>query len=212
MRTLAEQALRDTAVVSDDVIGTIKAIIAEIDQKLTEQVNLIIHHERFQQVEGAWRGLSYLVNNTETDETLKIKVFNVSKKELGRTLKKFRGTAWDQSPLFKRVYEEEYGQFGGEPFGLLVGEHYFDHSPQDTQDELPIGSDRSNAIWVLKPLPLRPMTSLPWTSSHARTQRSHKMQASWSTAMTGLDRSTPRPEPHGSPGAPSAPWSSADTP
>src|SRR5690349_21973750 len=65
VRTLAEQALRDTAVVSDDVIGTIKAIIAEIDQKLTEQVNLILHNERFQQVEGAWRGLSYLINNTE---------------------------------------------------------------------------------------------------------------------------------------------------
>ncbi len=63
--------MRDTAVVSDDVIGTIKAIIAEIDQKLTEQVNLILHSERFQQVEGAWRGLSYLINNTETDEMLR---------------------------------------------------------------------------------------------------------------------------------------------
>ncbi len=102
-------------------------------QKLTEQVNLIMHHEDFQQLESAWRGLHYLVNNTETDETLKIKVFNVSKKELGRTLKKFRGTAWDQSPIFKRIYEEEYGQFGGEPFGMLVGDYYFDHSPQDVQ-------------------------------------------------------------------------------
>ena len=68
-------------------------------------------------LESAWRGLHYLVNNTETDETLKIKVFNISKKELGRTLKKFRGTAWDQSPIFKKIYEEEFGQFGGEPFG-----------------------------------------------------------------------------------------------
>ena len=58
-------------------------------------------------------------------------MFNVSKKELGKTLKKFRGTAWDQSPVFKKIYEEEYGQFGGEPFGLLVGDYYFDHSPQD---------------------------------------------------------------------------------
>src|SRR4051812_34979348 len=65
--TLAEQALRETTVISDDVVGTIKAIIAEIDKKLTDQVNLILHHERFQQVEGAWRGLSYLVSNTETD-------------------------------------------------------------------------------------------------------------------------------------------------
>src|SRR4026209_2036265 len=67
VRTLAEQALRETAVVSDDVIGTIKAIIAEIDKKLTDQVNVILHNERFQQLEGAWRGLQHLINNTETD-------------------------------------------------------------------------------------------------------------------------------------------------
>ena len=96
-------------------------------------MNLIIHNEEFQQLESAWRGLHYLVNNTETDEMLKIRVFNISKKDLGRTLKKFRGTAWDQSPIFKKVYEEEYGQFGGAPYGVLVGDYYFDHSPQDTQ-------------------------------------------------------------------------------
>jgi type VI secretion system protein ImpC len=133
VRTLAEQALAQTTLVSDDALESIAALIKAIDQKLTEQVNEIIHHEDFQQLENAWRGLHYLVNNTETDETLKIKVFNISKKELGRTLKKFRGTAWDQSPIFKRVYEEEYGQFGGEPFGLLMGDYYFDHSPQDVQ-------------------------------------------------------------------------------
>src|SRR5690606_37763838 len=88
VRTLAEQALRETAVVSDDVLGTIKAIIAEIDHMLTEQINVILHHERFQQVESAWRGLHYLVSNTETDEMLKIRVMNISKKELGKTLKK----------------------------------------------------------------------------------------------------------------------------
>jgi type VI secretion system protein ImpC len=133
VKTLAEQALRDTAVVSDDVIGTIKAIIAEIDHKLTEQVNLILHAERFQQVEGAWRGLSYLINNTETDEMLKIRVMNISKKDLGKTLKKFKGVAWDQSPLFKKLYEEEYGQLGGEPFGCLIGDYQFDHTPPDVE-------------------------------------------------------------------------------
>src|SRR5262245_39878080 len=86
VRTPAEQALRETAVVSDDVISTIKAIIAEIDKKLTDQVNLILHHERFQQVEGSWRGLNHLINNTETDEMLKIRVMNISKKDLGKTL------------------------------------------------------------------------------------------------------------------------------
>ena len=93
-------------------------MIAAIDRKLTEQVNLILHHEDFQKLEGGWRGLHYLVNNTETDEMLKIRVLNISKKELGKTLKKFKGTAWDQSPIFKKIYEEEYGQFGGEPLRL----------------------------------------------------------------------------------------------
>jgi type VI secretion system protein ImpC len=133
VQTLAQQALANTALVSDDSIRSIEAMINAIDAKLTEQVNLIIHNPEFQALESAWRGLHHLVNNTETDEYLKIKVLNVSKKEVGRTLKKFRGTAWDQSPIFKKIYEEEYGQFGGEPFGLLVGDYYFDHSPQDVQ-------------------------------------------------------------------------------
>jgi type VI secretion system protein ImpC len=133
VQTLAEQALAHTTLVSDDALRSIDAMIAAIDAKLTEQINLILHNEDFQSLESAWRGLHYLVNNTETDEQLKIKVFNVSKKDLGKTLKKFRGTAWDQSPIFKKIYEEEYGQFGGEPYGLLVGDYYFDHSPQDVQ-------------------------------------------------------------------------------
>src|SRR3569833_210621 len=133
VRTLAEQALRETAVVSDDVVGTIKAIIAEIDKQLTDQINVILHNERFQQVESAWRGLHYLVNNTETDEQLKIRVMNISKKGLGKTLKRYKGTAWDQSPIFKKMYEEEYGQLGGEPYGCLVGDYYFDHSPPDVE-------------------------------------------------------------------------------
>jgi type VI secretion system protein ImpC len=133
VQTLAEQALSETAVISDDVIGTIKAIIAEIDKKLTDQVNLILHSERFQQLESAWRGLHHLVTNTETDEMLKIRVMNISKKDLGKTLKKYAGAAWDQSPLFKKLYEEEYGQLGGEPYGCLVGDYYFDHTPGDVQ-------------------------------------------------------------------------------
>ncbi|MBM0106732.1 type VI secretion system contractile sheath large subunit [Steroidobacter sp. S1-65] len=133
VRTLAEQALRETAVISDDVVGTIKAIIAEIDQKLTEQINVILHNERFQQVESAWRGLHYLVSNTETDEQLKIRVMNISKKELGKNLKKYKGAAWDQSPMFKKLYEQEYGQLGGEPYGCLVGDYHFDHTPGDVE-------------------------------------------------------------------------------
>ncbi len=133
VRTLAEQALANTNLVSDDALKTIEAMIAAIDAKLTEQVNLVLHHPDFQALESAWRGLHFLVNNTETDETLKIRVLNISKKDLHKTLRKFKGTAWDQSPIFKKMYEEEYGQFGGEPYGALVGDYYFDHSPRDVE-------------------------------------------------------------------------------
>jgi type VI secretion system protein ImpC len=133
VRTLAEQALRESTVVSDDVVGTIKAMIAEIDAKLTAQINQILHNERFQQVEGAWRGLNHLVSNTETDTMLKVRVLNVSKKDLARTLKSYKGTAWDQSPLFKQIYESGYGTLGGEPFGCLVGDYHFDHTPMDVE-------------------------------------------------------------------------------
>ena len=133
VRTLAEQALGETTLISEDAIASIESIIAALDKKLTDQVNQIIHHADFQKLEGAWRGLHYLVNNTETDEMLKIRVMNISKKDLGKTLKKFKGTAWDQSPIFKKVYEEEYGQFGGEPYGCLVGDYHFDHSPPDVE-------------------------------------------------------------------------------
>ena len=133
VKTLAAQALANTALVSDDALRTIEGIVSEIDKKLTEQVNLILHHEEFQQLESAWRGLHYLVNNTETDEMLKIRVMSISKKEIHKTLRKFKGTAWDQSPIFKKVYEEEFGQFGGEPYGSLVADYHFDHSPPDVE-------------------------------------------------------------------------------
>ena len=133
VRTLAQQALANTGLVSDDVLHSIEAMVAEIDRKLTEQVNHILHNEEFQQLESAWRGLHHLVNNTETDEMLKIRVMNISKKDLHKTLRKFKGAAWDQSPIFKRLYEEEFGQFGGEPYGCLVGDYHFNHSPQDVE-------------------------------------------------------------------------------
>ncbi|MGF1526001.1 MAG: type VI secretion system contractile sheath large subunit [Candidatus Competibacterales bacterium] len=133
VRTLGEQALADASVVSSDVVQSIEAIIAAIDKKLSEQLNQILHHDDFQKLEGAWRGLHYLVNNTETDEMLKIRVMNISKKDVHKTLKKFNGTAWDQSPLFKKIYEEEYGVFGGEPYACLVGDYHFDHSPPDVE-------------------------------------------------------------------------------
>jgi len=133
VRTLAEQALAGTNLVSGDVLATIQSLIAALDKKLTDQINLIMHTDEFQKVESAWRGLHYLVNNTETDEMLKIRVMNISKNDLAKSLKKFKGTAWDQSPLFKKMYEEEYGQFGGEPFGSIVADYYFDNSAPDVE-------------------------------------------------------------------------------
>lgn len=131
--TLAEQALDQSVTLSDDAYQTIQAVIAQIDQKMTEQINHILHHPEFQRLEGAWRGLHHLVSNTETDELLRIRVMPATKKELARNLKRYKGVAWDQSPLFKKVYEQEYGQFGGEPFGCLVGDYHFDHSPPDVE-------------------------------------------------------------------------------
>jgi len=133
VQTLAEQALAGTTLISTDAVKTIEAIIAEIDKKLTTQVNQILHQEDFKTLEGSWRGLSYLVNNTETDETLKIRVMNISKKDVAKTIKKFKGTAWDQSPLFKKMYEEEYGMPGGVPYGCIIGDYSFDHTPPDVE-------------------------------------------------------------------------------
>lgn len=131
VKTLAEQALANSITISYDAYKNIESIIAEIDMKMSEQINLILHHKEFQQLESAWRGLHYLVYNTETDEKLKLRFMDISKNELRRNLKRYKGVAWDQSPLFKQVYEEEYGQLGGEPYGCLVADYYFDHTPPD---------------------------------------------------------------------------------
>ena len=118
VRTLAEQALAGSNVMPGDVIGTIESMIASLDRTLTTQVNTIIHHPEFQALESAWRGLQYTVFNTETSTDLKIKVMNVSKDELRKMFGSYRGASWDQSPLFKRVYEQEFGQLGGQPTGV----------------------------------------------------------------------------------------------
>ena len=133
VQTLAQQALAQTQLIGSDVVASIEAMIAAIDKKLSDQVNLILHHEDFQKLEGAWRGLHYMVSNTETDENLKIRVMNVSKAELGKTLKRYKGTNWDQSPIFKKVYNEEFSQFGGQPFGAIVGDYHFDQSAPDVE-------------------------------------------------------------------------------
>lgn len=130
---LAENALKNQSLIQEDVVKTIQSVIAELDQKLTIQLNEVLHHPDFQQLEATWRGLSYLVTNSESSRRLKIRVMDIGKSELARTLSNYRGAMWDQSPIFKRVYEDEFGQFGGEPFGCLIGDFYFDQSAADVE-------------------------------------------------------------------------------
>lgn len=133
VNTLVTQALSDTTLIKGDVLDTIESMIAEIDKKLSAQMNAIMHAPEFQQLESAWRGLHYLVFNSETDANLKIRFMNIGKNELYRNLKMYPGARWDQSPLFKKVYEQEFGTLGGQPFGCLVCDYHFSHLPTDVQ-------------------------------------------------------------------------------
>lgn len=133
VKTMAQQALEDSAVIGEDVYLTVDALKAAIDRKLTEQINLILHHPEFQALESAWRGLWYLVGNTSTGRDLKIRVLNISKEETRRQLRQFRDAAWDQSPLFKKLYEQEFGQLGGQPYGAVICDFQFNHYGPDLE-------------------------------------------------------------------------------
>jgi type VI secretion system protein ImpC len=116
---------------SKDTAAMINRRIAQIDEMLSRQLNEIMHHPDFQKLESAWRGLDYLISNTETSTRLKLRVLPISKTELLNDLEK--ATEFDQSSLFKKVYEEEYGTFGGAPFGTLIGDYEFGRHPQDME-------------------------------------------------------------------------------
>jgi len=131
--TLAQQVLADASIISDDAFSTMDALRAAIDRKLTEQVNQVIHHPDFMALESAWRGLSYLVMNTSTGKDLKIRVMNISKDETRKMFRQYRDAAWDQSPLFKKIYESEFGQLGGQPYGSFICDYAFDHSAPDLE-------------------------------------------------------------------------------
>lgn len=123
------QILDEGMTVSNDTVASIEARIAQIDELLSAQLNEILHDEEFQRLEASWRGLHFLVMNTETSTRLKLRLLNVTKKELLNDLEK--AAEFDQSALFKKVYEEEYGTFGGYPYTLLVGDYEFGRHPQD---------------------------------------------------------------------------------
>jgi type VI secretion system protein ImpC len=123
------QVMSGELTMSKNMDVAINARIAEIDRLLSAQLNEIMHHEDFQKLEGSWRGLHYLIKNSLTGTQLKIRVMSVTKKEL---LKDFeRALEFDQSSLFKKIYEEEYGTFGGAPYGALIGDYEFGNHPQD---------------------------------------------------------------------------------
>lgn len=126
---LVDQVLEGAVTVSSDLAASIDLRISELDKILSDQVNAIMHHPEFQRLEASWRGLKYLVMQSETSTTLKIKVFNASKKDLVKDLK--AAPEFDQSALFKKVYEEEYGTFGGAPYAAMVGDYEFTRHPED---------------------------------------------------------------------------------
>ncbi len=128
---LAAKERSGTAAISGNAVKSIKSLIAGIDQIMTAQMNEILHAPEVSQMEGTWRGLHYLCNNTETDQKLKIRVMNITKDELADTLEDYEGQMWDQSPLFKKIYTEEYSMFGGEPIGSIIGAYEFSNHPRD---------------------------------------------------------------------------------
>jgi type VI secretion system protein ImpC len=131
VKTLVEQALTGTVTFDRTLQRTFDGAIAAIDQKLSAQLNAIMHHPRFVQLEGTFRGLNYLVMNSETGTSLKLRVMNVSKRELNRDLT--RAVEFDQSQLFKQIYENEFGTPGGEPFGALIGDYEWTPHPDDIE-------------------------------------------------------------------------------
>lgn len=131
VKTLVEQALTGTVTFDRTLQRTFDGAIALIDQKLSAQLNAIIHHSRFLQLEGTWRGLNYLVMNSETGTALKLRVSNISKRELNRDLT--RAVEFDQSQLFKQIYENEFGIAGGEPYGALIGDYEWTAHPDDIE-------------------------------------------------------------------------------
>ncbi len=123
------QVMEGTMVVSKDMETMINTRISQLDKLISNQLNEVMHHEAFQKLEGSWRGLQYLLSKSETGQRMKIRVMNVSKKDLLRDMEK--ASEFDQSAIFKQVYEEEFGTFGGASYGAMIGDYEFSNHPQD---------------------------------------------------------------------------------
>ena len=123
------QVLAEGMTVQNDTVAGIKGRIAHIDQAISDQLNAVMHDPAFQALEASWRGLNHLVMNSETGTQLKIRVLNITKKELLNDMEK--APEFDQSVMFKQIYEKEYGTFGGNPYSFLIGDFEFGRHPQD---------------------------------------------------------------------------------
>ena len=135
VKTLVEQALSGTVTFDKNLTRTIERAVAAIDRKLSDQLNAIMHHPKFSALEGSWRGLHYLVMNSETGTALKLRVLNLPKRELSRDLQ--RAVEFDQSQLFKKIYENEFGTPGGEPYGVADRRLRVDAAPRRYRDAAP---------------------------------------------------------------------------
>jgi type VI secretion system protein ImpC len=131
IKQFVSEVLAGTITLGRDTDTMLNARIAQIDRLISLQVNEVLHHREFQKLEASWRGLRYLLSQSETSETMKVKILNVSKKDLLKDLQ--RAPEFDQSALFKKVYEEEYGIFGGSPFGAVLGDFDFDKTGEDIE-------------------------------------------------------------------------------
>src|ERR1044071_311360 len=131
VKEFVAQVMEGSMTIARDAEMMINARIAQIDHLISIQLNEIMHNASFQKLEGSWRGVKYLMDQSETGVMLKIRILNCSKKELLKDLQ--RAPEFDQSALFKKVYEEEYGVFGGAPFGALVGDYDFGKHPEDME-------------------------------------------------------------------------------
>jgi type VI secretion system protein ImpC len=131
IKALAEEALKGTVSFSRNMTQTFNRAIAALDEKISEQLNEVMHHPRFLKLEGSWRGLHYLVDKSETGTSLKLRMIQLSKKELHRDLTK--AVEFDQSQLFKKIYESEFGLPGGEPYGALIGDYEWTAHPEDIE-------------------------------------------------------------------------------
>lgn len=131
LRTLTEEALNGTVTWNKNLTVTFREAIAGIDELISKQLAEVMHHNSFQKLEGSWRGLQYLTVNSDTSQTLKIRVLSMNKSELYKDLSK--AVEFDQSQIFKKVYESEFGTPGGEPYGALVGDYEFTNHPEDIE-------------------------------------------------------------------------------